>query len=595
MSRAVSSCFEFIARTLSNTDKEHVYIAAIAFQRENESATVEHAVAQNRKRRGQVYEKERQLRDPFNQDNAARGWYQRTTTATGKTITAGGGGPRVQAGYGRRVNPNANNFRGFKSKKRKSSLQAVHRIKQPNTRLREPAIFAGCRQRSSGLTGPRPAGIFRALAAARPRHRMASVPAMWRSASCEDFALMNTAPPDDVERSRMVKVIQGTWINVDCPAERYTVVGQHVTRSDVQGCRHFTLFWDPRRSQLQWGTQGRLYLACLGDGLVAWVPSRYSSRAWRWQRVTGMPPQLPPLWALPCQGLSPPVMRVPGPADHGFGYGPWRRPYGAALRSWGPGYAGRPTDFPRRSWNHGYGRSFHGNRNIQGMNLERDSRLACGLSSTEVFDLLFRDITPDDYETLLRLDESVDRSRSTASASCISSLKKVPGKDLVGEMCSVCLVAFDDNAVAAELPCGVRAAKPHQHCIPGIPVYFRLIFQVVPLRSDSFPCGCCSWGPTKWGSRFRGCPIGFAESSEAPLSLRLREQVAGRVPLRLPTLRRRHRHGKRRRQVRGVRQRRTFVGKVKCFNGSSLRVTTTAAFGRRCTLAFGDDDPHLWE
>ena len=51
---------------------------------------------------------------------------------------------------------------------------------------------------------------------------MASVPAMWRSASCEvgflplplqlnpvflvqDFALMNTAPPDDVERSRMVK------------------------------------------------------------------------------------------------------------------------------------------------------------------------------------------------------------------------------------------------------------------------------------------------------------------------------------------------------------------------------------------------------
>jgi len=283
---------------------------------------------------------------------------------------------------------------------------------------------------------------------------MASVPAMWRSASCEDFALMNTAPPDDVERSRMVKVIQGTWINVDCPAERYTVVGQHVTRSDIQGCRHFTLFWDPRRSQLQWGTQGRLYLACLGDGLVAWVPSRYSSRAWRWQRVTGMPPQLPPLWALPCQGLSPPVMRVPGPADHGFGYGPWRRPYGAALRSWGPGYAGRPTDFPRRSWNHGYGRSFHGNRNIQGMNLERDSRLACGLSSTEVFDLLFRDITPDDYETLLRLDESVDRSRSTASASCISSLKKVPGKDLVGEMCSVCLVAFDDNAVAAELPCG---------------------------------------------------------------------------------------------------------------------------------------------
>lgn len=65
-----------------------------------------------------LHEKERQLRDPFNQDNAARGWYQRSTTNTGKTIMTSGGGPRMQVGYGRRVNPNANNFRGFKPKKR---------------------------------------------------------------------------------------------------------------------------------------------------------------------------------------------------------------------------------------------------------------------------------------------------------------------------------------------------------------------------------------------------------------------------------------------------------------------------------------------
>ena len=32
-------------------------------------------------------------------------------------------------------------------------------------------------------------------------------------------------------------------------------------------------------------------------------------------------------------------------------------------------------------------------------------------SLRQVFDLLFRDITPDDYETLLRLDESVSRLR----------------------------------------------------------------------------------------------------------------------------------------------------------------------------------------
>eukprot|EP00930_Biecheleria_cincta_P098681 TRINITY_DN90330_c0_g1_i1.p1 TRINITY_DN90330_c0_g1~~TRINITY_DN90330_c0_g1_i1.p1 ORF type:complete len:485 (+),score=102.45 TRINITY_DN90330_c0_g1_i1:46-1455(+) len=65
-----------------------------------------------------VFEKERQLRDPFNVDNGARSWHQRSTTATGKMITTGGGGPRIQAGYGRRLNPNANNFKGFKPKKR---------------------------------------------------------------------------------------------------------------------------------------------------------------------------------------------------------------------------------------------------------------------------------------------------------------------------------------------------------------------------------------------------------------------------------------------------------------------------------------------
>jgi len=254
----------------------------------------------------------------------------------------------------------------------------------------------------------------------------------------------------------MVKVIQGTWINMDCPAERYTVVGQHVTRSDVQGCRHFSLHWDPRRKQLQWGTLGRLYLACLGDGVVAWVPSRHCSRAWRWQRVLAPPPQvLPSLWEPTHNPQGPPAHALARADPSIASYGPWRRPYGAGGRSWVPGYAGGRPDFPvRRNYYHySYGgRGFHGNRNLQGLNLERDSRLACGLSSAEVFDLLFRDITPDDYETLLRLDESV--SRPTASASCINNLKKVPGKDLVGETCSVCLVTFDADDVAAALPCG---------------------------------------------------------------------------------------------------------------------------------------------
>lgn len=50
-------------------------------------------------------DKEKMARDPFNEDNGARGWWQRNNA-----LTAAGGAPRVQAGYGRK-NPNANNFK----------------------------------------------------------------------------------------------------------------------------------------------------------------------------------------------------------------------------------------------------------------------------------------------------------------------------------------------------------------------------------------------------------------------------------------------------------------------------------------------------
>eukprot|EP00927_Polykrikos_kofoidii_P070622 TRINITY_DN67037_c0_g1_i1.p1 TRINITY_DN67037_c0_g1~~TRINITY_DN67037_c0_g1_i1.p1 ORF type:complete len:628 (+),score=111.40 TRINITY_DN67037_c0_g1_i1:56-1939(+) len=57
-------------------------------------------------------EKERIASDPFNQDNT-KDLFQRAGVRGGS-----GGGPRFQAGYGRRVNPNANNFKGFKGKKK---------------------------------------------------------------------------------------------------------------------------------------------------------------------------------------------------------------------------------------------------------------------------------------------------------------------------------------------------------------------------------------------------------------------------------------------------------------------------------------------
>lgn len=247
------------------------------------------------------------------------------------------------------------------------------------------------------------------------------------------------------ERARLMKVIQGAWMNMDCPSERYLVVGHHVIRNDLRsGCRRFSLHWDPGRRQLQWGTQSRLYLACLGEGMVAWVPLRNTSRAWRWQRAApmAMSPQVVSAWSGPLMRSHHMVQ-----ADSFSGYGPWRRPY--SMRRWdceGPGWFRGGWGFsPRR--NRSYSRNFWRNSGFQ----NHGSRLACGLSSAEVSDLLFRDITPEDYEILLRLDDTV--SRPTASASSIDSLEKASGKDLLGESCSVCLMLFEESDVAAVLPC----------------------------------------------------------------------------------------------------------------------------------------------
>lgn len=80
--------------------------------------------------------------------------------------------------------------------------------------------------------------------------------------------------------------------------------------------------------------------------------------------------------------------------------------------------------------------------------------------ASEVFDLLHRDITPEDYEMLLRLDEQVERR--TASASTVESLPTMRGEDVLGEDCSVCLSAFEADDIVASLPCQHRF---HRDCI----------------------------------------------------------------------------------------------------------------------------------
>lgn len=87
--------------------------------------------------------------------------------------------------------------------------------------------------------------------------------------------------------------------------------------------------------------------------------------------------------------------------------------------------------------------------------------MPCGLSSSELEDLLFREITPEDYDLLLRLDEKVV-AKNTASASSVERLPNVRGDKIRELECAVCLVAFEADDVVSSLPCGHSF---HRACI----------------------------------------------------------------------------------------------------------------------------------
>lgn len=74
----------------------------------------------------------------------------------------------------------------------------------------------------------------------------------------------------------------------------------------------------------------------------------------------------------------------------------------------------------------------------------------------EVYDLLAREITPDDYELLLRLDKVV--AKPTASQEIVEGLPAVSAKEFQGGNCTVCLSPFEADDVVAAMAC-----KHHFH------------------------------------------------------------------------------------------------------------------------------------
>mmetsp|Transcript_27095 Transcript_27095/g.48981 ORF Transcript_27095/g.48981 Transcript_27095/m.48981 type:complete len:261 (-) Transcript_27095:129-911(-) len=89
-------------------------------------------------------------------------------------------------------------------------------------------------------------------------------------------------------------------------------------------------------------------------------------------------------------------------------------------------------------------------------NVHPRTRLPCGLTAGEVYDLLSREITPNDYELLLRLDKAV--AKPVASNESIEALPDVPPKAFMGGECAICLTPFQADSKVAAMAC-----KHHFH------------------------------------------------------------------------------------------------------------------------------------
>jgi len=124
---------------------------------------------------------------------------------------------------------------------------------------------------------------------------------------------------------------------------------------------------------------------------------------------------------------------------------PWDYNYGGA----GGGNSNSSRQDRRRSsccgcWQRRRTTSGNGSRHSR----SAEARLHCAFS--DYSDLLFRDITPEDYELLLQLDES--NERPTASKSSVDSLPHAQAKEVVGQVCTVCLEPFCLNDTVSKLP-----------------------------------------------------------------------------------------------------------------------------------------------
>lgn len=90
-----------------------------------------------------------------------------------------------------------------------------------------------------------------------------------------------------------------------------------------------------------------------------------------------------------------------------------------------------------------------------------DMILPCGLFQDEVIEFMYRDLSPEDFEKLSKLDERLPK-RNTAQRNLVDRLPRVPSKDCGVSECGVCLGELESQTTAVKLPCGHCF---HQACI----------------------------------------------------------------------------------------------------------------------------------
>jgi len=93
--------------------------------------------------------------------------------------------------------------------------------------------------------------------------------------------------------------------------------------------------------------------------------------------------------------------------------------------------------------------------------LYRDPVLPCGLGEGQALDLMYRDLTPEDFETLSKLDEAVPKTNILREGAA-SSLPRVLARECASAECGVCLAELAPESQAVQLPC--RHAF-HPECI----------------------------------------------------------------------------------------------------------------------------------